>query len=76
MFKTLKTVLALINKLYCCNNSREFFPGGHIYNLCTDVVAVMAHPILRLKKWVNVILSMLHETVCVARQQYLNVLSR
>jgi hypothetical protein len=40
--KTLKTVLAIINKLYCRNNSIEFLPGGRIYNLCTDVVAMTA----------------------------------
>jgi hypothetical protein len=44
--KTLKTVLGIINKLHCRNNSRESLPGGRIYSLCTDSDAMMAWHIL------------------------------
>jgi sulfate adenylyltransferase subunit 1 (EFTu-like GTPase family) len=40
--KILKTVLA-INKLHRRNYSRESFPGGRKYNLCTDVAMMARH---------------------------------
>jgi hypothetical protein len=33
----------MINKPYCHNNSREFFLGGRMYNLCTDVAMTTRH---------------------------------
>jgi hypothetical protein len=44
--KALKTVLAIINKLQCRNGSMESLPGGRIYNVCTDVDAMMALHVL------------------------------